>query len=159
MRYYMKQKISFFQDFTIKDENDQDVFKVKQKRLSIGRSFDVEDVETGNDLIEVKQKMLSFMPTMQIYLDGDHVASVSKKVTVFKSKYKVDELGWTVKGDIWSHNYTIEDENGNVVADINKKFFAWTDTFEFDINAEAANPALVIGVILAIDFVMDMEED
>lgn len=157
MRYYMKQKISLFQNFNIFDEDNHKVLRVDQKKVSLTRQSRIIDVETGDVLARVKQKLVSIRPTMIVEVDGEEVAKITKKITVFKDKYKIDALDWKIKGDIWDYNYEIIDGSGKEIADISKKIFSLTDAFEFNIADEEVNPVLVIAVILAIDYVKDTE--
>lgn len=159
MKFYMKQRLfSIRQSFDIFDASENPIFHVEGKLLSFGRQQTLFDVKTGEALVEIKQKLLRLMPTMEINYQGKTVATIKQEITFFKPRYVVPELGWTVQGDFLAHDYDIFDQQGKVVASINKKFLAWSDTFEFDIQQDDVPFIIVVGVILGIDLTMDQYE-
>ena len=105
----------------------------------------------------VSQKALSLFPTFRVYRNEEHVATIVKKFTVLKQKYEVEELGWTIEGDVLAHDYTVSDQTG-VIMTIKKEWLAWGDTFTVEYN----NPAYeieAIAIVLAIDCVVDAQEE
>ena len=76
-----------------------------------------------------------------------------------KPTYEISEIGWSIEGDFWAHDYTVYNGSGQVVADINKKVFSWSDTFEVNIVQEEIDPAIVIAIVLAIDAAMDASKN
>lgn len=160
MRLYMREKyLSFREDFNITDKTGLPVYRVKGRLLSIGRQLRVIDIRKNSEVAEVKQKVTAFMPRMDVYVEGDHKATVQKKLTILKPRYEIKALGWKVKGDVLKHNYRIIDADRQVIARIKKKFFTFTDTFQCDINDDQVDPVMVIAVILAIDLAMDSESE
>ncbi|MBG9987936.1 LURP-one-related family protein [Aerococcaceae bacterium DSM 111176] len=158
MKFYMKQKVfSFRESHDIYDEDQNPVFHVEGKMLSFGKQLRLTDVKTGETIVDIKEKLISLLSKLLIEYQGKHVATVQKELTFFKPKYTVPELGWTIEGDFLQHDYQIFDDNNDLVADINKKFFSWSDTFEFNIRDGNVPFAVVIGIILAIDMAMDRD--
>lgn len=156
MKFYMKQKLlSWRESHSIYDENQNPVFQVEGKLLSWGKQLRLTDIKSGEHIVDIKEKVIALLPKMLIEYQDKHVATVQKELTFFKPKYKVPELGWKIEGDYLQHDYQIFDDRNKLIADINKKFFAWSDTFEFDIKDTQVPFAVVIGVILAIDMAMD----
>ncbi|MBG9983019.1 LURP-one-related family protein [Aerococcaceae bacterium DSM 111020] len=160
MKFYMKQKLfSLRETFDIYDSNRKSIFKVQGKLLSLGKQLRVTDSETGEYLVDIHQKVVSLFPKMQVNYHGKHIATVESKISLFKPKYTIPEFGWVVRGDIFAHDYEILDKNGTLIATINKKFLSWSDTFEFDIREDDVPFVVIIGIILAIDMVMDSASD
>ncbi len=158
MKFYMKQKLfSFRETFDIYDSNRKSIFKVQGKLLSFGKQLRVTDSQTGEYLIDIQEKVMSLLPKMQVNYHGKHIATVEKNISFFKPKYTVPEFGWVIQGDIFAHDYDIRDDKGHLIATINKKFLSWSDTFEFDIREDDVPFVIIIGIILAIDMVMDSE--
>ncbi|WP_164470844.1 LURP-one-related/scramblase family protein [Vaginisenegalia massiliensis] len=159
MKLYMKQKVfSLKQDFDIYDEHQVPYFKVEGKLISLGRQLTLKDAKTGQELAFIKQRLATLMPKMELYRDGQLIATIKKKFTLLKHRYEIEQIGWRIEGDFFGHNYSIIDQEGDTVAVISKKYFAWSDTFEFDVNEEEGELITVIGVILAIDAAMDAAE-
>jgi len=80
MRYVMRQKLlSFGDDFVIRDEAGRDVFYVDGKVFSVGDKLSFQDME-GNELASIRQKLLAWGPTYEIYGRGDLRAVVKKAI-------------------------------------------------------------------------------
>lgn len=156
MRLYMKQRLlSWTQDFDIYNIDQRPVFHVEGQLLSIGRKLRIYDSNTSQELAYVEQKLLTLLPQMDVYVKGSQVASIKQQLTLFKPRYEVSGPGWNIQGDIFAHDYKIYSQDGTTIANIRKQFLSWSDAFELEINEQAADPVLVIAVILAIDLAMD----
>ena len=82
MQLYMKQKmLSFKQDFNIVDSNQKPVYKVDGEFLSLGRKLHIINMETNEEVALVKQKVLSLMPQVDVFVRGQEVASIRKRIT------------------------------------------------------------------------------
>ena len=94
MRYVMKQKLFCRgDDFTIKTPDGQDVFFVDGKAFSLGDKLSFQDMQ-GKELAFLRQKLLSWGPTYEIYRDGDLCAVVKKHLfTRFRCRFTVDVPG------------------------------------------------------------------
>lgn len=159
MRLYMKQKMfSLKQDFNIIDENQEPVYKVDGEFFAIGRKLHIIDLSQNQEVAFVKQKVMSLMPQVDVFVHGQQVTSIRKKLTFFKQEYDVSDLGWKITGDIWAHDYEIFDAEGDHIASISRKYFAMSDSYEFSIDNEEVDPVYVIAVVLAIDAVMDSKQ-
>lgn len=153
MKYFVKQKIfSLGEKYEIYDENSVVKYRVEGSVFSFGEKFKMFD-EHGSLLYQLNQELLTWMPKFNLLKDGQIVASMKKKLTLFKSEYEIEQLGWIVKGDLWSHDFQIYDGD-NVVASIKKDWFTLGDCYEFDIQ-DTKNAELVLAVILMIDEVID----
>jgi uncharacterized protein YxjI len=153
MRYIMKQKLfSWGSDFTIKNDAEEDMFFVDGKAFCIGDQLSFQDMN-GNELAFIKQKMLSWGPTYEVYMHGDLYAVIKKKVSFFNSKFTVDVPGpkdFDVKGNFASFEYSFL-RDGRAVSTVSKKWFSWSDTYGVDIDAGEDDV-----VILASTVVIDM---
>jgi uncharacterized protein YxjI len=153
MRYVMKQKLfAWGDDFTIKDEAEQDAFFVDGKAFSFGDQLSFQDMQ-GNELVFIKQKVLSWGPTYEIYA-GDQLRAVIKKelFTFFKCHFTVDVPGpddLDAEGDFTDHEYTFT-RGGRVVAIVSKQWFTWEDTYGVDI-AEGEDDVLILASSVVID--------
>ena len=79
MRYVLHEKLlSWGDDFTIKDENERDVFFVDGKAFSLGNQLSFQDM-AGNELCYIKQRLLSWGPTYELFFDGELYAQKTFK--------------------------------------------------------------------------------
>ena len=161
MRYVMKQKLfAFGEDFYIRDEAGQDVFFVDGKAFSIGDKLSFQDLD-GNELAFIKQKLISFAPTYEVYSGGQLVAVVKKELfTFFKSRFTVDVPGpddLEAEGDFLAHEYAFT-RHGRAVARVSKKWFSWTDTYGVDV-ADGEDDVLILAATVVIDMVCHQQRN
>ena len=72
MRYLLKQKLfAFGEDFHILNENDEKVFFVDGRAFSLGNKLSFQDL-SGNELVFIRQKLLSFGPSYELHRGGQH---------------------------------------------------------------------------------------
>ena len=103
----------------------------------------------------LKQKLLSWGPTYEVYRDGQLYAVIKKKkLTFFKDKFTVDVPGpmdFEVTGSFSEHEYSFTC-GGAVVAQVSKKWFAWTDTYGVDI-VPGQDDIVILATTVAIDLI------
>jgi uncharacterized protein YxjI len=153
MRYVMKQKLfSWGDDFTIKDEAGVDRFFVDGKAFSLGNQLSFQDMQ-GEELAFIRQKLLAWGPTYEIYRDKALCAVVKKKLfTLFQCRFTVDVPGpddLEAKGDFTDHEYEFWRQSG-LRATVSKRWFAWADTYGVDI-AEGEDDILLLASTVVID--------
>ena len=153
MRYLMKQKLFCLgDDYTIKDENGNDRFFVDGRAISIGDKLSFQDM-SGNELAYIKQKLLAWGPTYEIWY-GDSLAAVVKKhlFTVLHCKFSVDVPGpddLEASGNFLDLEYEFT-RGGGTVATVSKKWFSVRDTYGVDI-ASHEDDVLILASSVVID--------
>ncbi|MBN1916472.1 MAG: LURP-one-related family protein [Verrucomicrobia bacterium] len=153
MRYVLKQKLlSLASDFVIRDADARDVFFVKGRVFSLGAKLSFQDMQ-GNEIVFIKQRLLAWRPTYEIYHGGALIATVRKALlTFFGSRFSIElpgPYGLEVTGNFLAHEYTFR-YGGDVVAQVSKQWFAWTDTYGVDI-ADGQNDVLLLACAVVID--------
>ena len=136
MKYLLKQKLfAFGDDFHIQDEKGQNVFCVEGRAFSLGDKLSLKDL-AGNELVFIRQKLLSFGPAYELYRNGKLAAVVKKKhFTLFHCKFSIDVPGpddLEARGDFFDREYSFE-RGGRDVAWVSKRWFSFTDTYGVDI--------------------------
>lgn len=149
MKLLFKQRFfSWFDSYDIYDETGKIRYTVKGQ-LSWGHCLKIFDA-FENEIGTVKERILTFLPKFEIYMQDQYIGCISKEFTFFKPKYNIDYNGWHVEGNFMEWDYRIEDRAGQCVADISKQLFNWTDTYVIDVhNPQNALGALML--VLAID--------
>ena len=160
MRYIMKQKLFCWgDDFAIKNEGGQDVFFVDGKAFSFGDKLSFQDMQ-GNELAFIRQKLLSWGPTYEIWRGGELAAVVKKELfTFFKCRFTVDVPGpddLEAEGDFLDMEYTFN-RNGKTVAEVSKRWFAWSDTYGVDIP-DGEDDVLILASTVVIDMVCHADQ-
>ncbi len=161
MIYLMKQKLfAFGDDFAIKDDQGRDVFLVDGKVWSIGNQLSFRDM-AGNELAYIRQKLLSWGPTYEVYRDGQLQAMVKKKLfTLLRHRFVVDVEGpddLEARGDFLAHEYEF-DRGDRLVARVSKRWFSWTDTYGVE-TADGEDDVLILAATVVIDMVLHEERD
>ncbi len=159
MRYQIRQKIFAIGDkFTIKDEMGNDVFMVKKKILSFGKKLKIYDM-SGRELCYIEQKLFRFLPEYNIFVNGQHIANVKKKLAILKNSFVINScLGqYYVDGNIFAREFSIYRE-GVPVAYISKKFFSFTDTYGVEID-DSEDQLVNLSIAIVIDMVCHDRND
>lgn len=149
----MKQKLfSWGDDFTIRDSAGNDAFFVDGKVFSLGHQLSFQDM-SKRELAFIKQKLLAWGPTYELYRDGALAAVVKKQLfTLFRCTFSVDVPGpddLSALGNFTDHEYVIS-RGGNAVATVSKQWFALTDTYGVDV-ADGEDAVLLLASTVVID--------
>lgn len=137
--------------YKVYDENDNEVYDVKGK-FTIPKKFVVCDA-SGNELGAIKGKLIDIFPTFRIFKGGKEVGHVKKGIKIFGDKFKVNFNNWKVDGDYFGWNYTVVDENQNIIATLSKHVINLFDVYTLNIN----NPENALDVML-LAIAIDMEK-
>jgi Uncharacterized conserved protein len=151
----MRQKIfSFGDQFTIKDEFNNDCYFVKGKVFSLGNKLSFQD-HSGNELIYIKQKVMSFSPTYEIYKDSRLFAVLKKEIfSFFRCRFIIEGVTsgpMNVEGSFLDHEYTFS-RNGGSIANVSKQFFSFSDTYGIDIEAYE-DDIFILACVVIIDMI------
>lgn len=158
MRLYMKQKVFTWGDrFSIYNENGDVIYTVEGEVLTFGKKLHLFDLKE-NELAYIEQKVFTFLPTYTIYRDGETLAEVVKEFSFFSQKYNVSDLGWTVQGDFFDHDYEVLDRSECVVASVSKEWFTFGDAYEIDID-DGADVISALAVVLVIDACIEASQN
>ncbi len=154
MKYQIKQKFfSLKNEFFIKNEKGEDVYKVAGQFLSIGQKLRIYDMN-DNELCYIEQLLLTLLPKYKIRMNGEEIATINKKFNFFTPKFSVDmkDSSPTVDGQIFSYEFSIKDGD-KLLATISKQFFALTDTYGVETKPEA-DDVLMLAIAIVIDMVL-----
>jgi uncharacterized protein YxjI len=161
MRYLVRERIlGIGEDLWIEDEQGQRVFFVDGKVLRLHQTFELKSTD-GRLLAKIHKKAVSMRDTMLVEQDGERVATVRKKLlSPFRDRFSVefvDGQEWSVRGSILDKEYVIEDDRGQVVAEISRKWFRVRDTYAVAVDPYSADVPLVLSVAVAVDTIVHDE--
>ena len=154
MRYAIKQKIFSFGDkFAIRDENGNECYQVKGKVFALGNKLRIYDM-ADNELIYIEQKLFRFLPEYHIYYMGQLYATVKKEFTLFRPKFRIHGVhaAYRAEGNVWALDFDIL-RDGQLAAQVSKRFFAWSDTYGVDIS-DGEDPVFMLALVIVIDQVL-----
>lgn len=147
-KYYINQKLSFRDRFTIKDEAMEDIFYAEGEFFTLGKKIKLYTM-AGEEMLYIRQKIWTILSKYEFFVGEQLICEMKQEFTFFKKKYNIVQPNWLITGDVWAYNYEIRDASG-VIATIKKKWFSFMDAYEIDVHEEEYLE-LVLGVVIAID--------
>ena len=152
-RYKLKQRlISIGEDFTIEDDQGNTVYTVDGKVMRIRETFVIED-RAGNEVATVREVKLVIRDSMKILRGGETIATIRKAlISPFRDKFGIDVEGgedMVAVGNILEHEYEIR-RGGDVVGRVSKHWFTIRDTYGVE-TAPGEDDALILAIAVAID--------
>jgi uncharacterized protein YxjI len=153
-RYQIRQHmISVGDDYLIKNERGEHVFKLDGKALRIRKTIRFEDMN-GRELCKIQERMLHLKDSMEIEDPRGHRMALVQRamITPVRERWSVEiKYGpdLHVQGNVVDHEYTIE-RDGQRVAEVSKRWFRVRDTYGVEI-APGENDILILAVAAVID--------
>ncbi|MFH8490110.1 LURP-one-related/scramblase family protein [Streptomyces longisporoflavus] len=139
-------------DYWIEDDQGQKVFLVDGKAMRLRETFELKDMQ-GRVLIDIHAKMLSLRDTMVIERGGEALATVKRKrLSLLRNHYRVELVDGTeldVSGKILDREFAIE-YDGELLADISRRWFRVRDTYGVQIVREDADASLLLAIAVCV---------
>jgi uncharacterized protein YxjI len=159
MIYLMKQKLfAFGNDYVIRDENGREMFLVDGKAWSLGQQLSFQDM-SGNELAFIRQQLLAWGPTYEIYRNGQVQAIVKKALfTLFRHRFTVDVEGpddLVAEGNFLDYEYTFS-RGERQVATVSRQFFTLGDTYGIE-TADGEDDILILASAVVIDLATEKD--
>ncbi|SHH91068.1 LURP-one-related/scramblase family protein [Clostridium grantii] len=154
MRYNIKQKIfSFGDNFYVKDDRDNNIFKIQGKVFALGDKLKLCDMQ-GKELIYIQQKLFKLLPEYNLFRNDVLIAKVKKELSFFKPKFVIESMmgNYRIEGEIFSHNFSVT-KAGRTVAVVNKKWISFSDTYGVEID-DNEDQAFMVSLVIVIDQVI-----
>jgi len=152
MRFRLNSKLlTLGCNYQIRDEGDELAFEVRGKILSFGHDLTIETAD-GVAVARIRQKMLNFMPTFEMFRGEKHYATITREFSWFKKRFLLDVPGpndYEIEGSFWSYDYEFRRKSG-VVATVSKKMFSLTGVYGVDI-IEGEDPVSILAAVVVID--------
>ncbi len=154
MRYTMRQDLfSFGDDYTIKNEEGREVYKVDGKAFTLLREKLAFEDMAGKELAFIRERLISLTDSYEILRDGKQAAVVKKDlINVFRCGFTVDVPGpddLDAQGNLLDHEYTFK-RGSRVVATVSKKWFTIRDTYGVEV-ADGEDAVLILASAVVID--------
>ena len=148
---YIKQKVfSLGGKFTVKDQQEKDVYYVEGSFMKIPKTFTI--MNTARDEIAlITKKTVSFLPKFFVKVNGREVLMIKKEFSFFKARYTIDAAGIEVNGNWWDMDFQVL-QHGEVVGQVSKEWFTWGDSYKVQVLDEEME-TIIIAIVIAIDCV------
>lgn len=148
---YIKQKVfSLGGKFTVKNQQEQDVYYVEGSFMQIPKTFSILNT-TRDEIALITKKVFSFLPKFFVEVNGKEVLTIKKEFSFFKARYTIDAAGIEVNGNWWDMDFQVL-RHGEVVGRVSKEWFTWGDSYQVQILDEEME-GVIIALVVAIDCV------
>lgn len=149
MKLLFKQRFfSWLDSYDIYYEDGSTAYTVRGQ-LSWGHCLKIFD-PYGQELGMVQERVLTWLPKFELYLDGQYIGCISKELSFFKPRYNIECNGWHVEGDWLEWDYQVLGPQGDLIARVSKEVWNWTDTYTIDV-AFPDDALYALMLVLAID--------
>lgn len=143
-----KKSFSLERGFSVFDEHNNKKYIIKTDMLTFGypciRLYDTEENEIGK--VELSSK--KGMGTYSIYLDGEELGTISRKMSV-KMKLNLSFNEWKLEGNLMQDSFIVYDKEQNIIMKFNKAF-ATKDTYVLEMN-NRENEILSLLLVMAVE--------
>lgn len=149
--YYIKQKIFSLRDhYYVENQKGEPIFEVTGKFFAIADQLTLRDLNQQN-LFTVKQKLMTLWGAYDVYKDDILCATIKRRPSLFKPKLDVEsEYGnFQLRGDVFNYDFTIT-KDGQEVGHIEKKWFKLSDHYQLKV-ADGQDDAFFVALVIAID--------
>ena len=148
---YIKQKVfSLSGKFTVKDQQEKDVYFVEGSFMKIPKTFSIMNTKR-DEVALITKKVFSWIPKFFVEVNGREVLTIKKEFSFFKARYTIDAAGIEVHGNWWDMDFQVV-QHGQVVGKVSKEWFTWGDSYRVQILNEEME-AIIIAIVVAIDCV------
>ncbi|MFG3139124.1 LURP-one-related/scramblase family protein [Streptomyces sp. NPDC048211] len=160
MRLLVRERLfAIGDDYWIEDADGRKVFLVDGKAMRLRDTFELKDAQ-GRIVVEIRQKLLSLRDTMLIERDGEQLAKVKRKrLSLLRNHYRVtltDGTELDVSGKILDREFAV-DYDGELLAQISRRWLSVRDTYGIDIVREDADAGLLIAVAVCVIVLAEKE--
>ncbi len=161
MLYHIKERAwSLTEAFVVRDQAGNPIIEIRGRFFHIGDNLDMFDIRSGQELVQIKQRLLSLMPHYEINRIGMFSASMHEQFRFFGESFKIEAdngMAFHVKGDVWNWDFSVSDDYGNLMAQIGRQFSLFRDSYAVDV-AQGVDAPFVIAMAIVIDMIREHHE-
>lgn len=162
MRFLVRERLfAVGDDYWIEDANGHKVYLVDGKAMRLRDTFELKDTQ-GRVLIDIREKLLSIRDTMIIERGDEQLATVKRKrLSLLRNHYRVTLVDGTeldVSGKILDREFAV-DYDGELLAQISRRWLTVRDTYGVDVVREEVDPALIIAVAVCVITLAEKDRD
>lgn len=161
MRYHIRERAwSLTEAFLVRDDRGHPVFEIRGKFFHIGDNLVMFDRYSGQELVHIKQRLISLRPHYDIYRNGQHWGSVHEQLPLFGERFKVkgdNGMTFHVHGDIWNWHFSVHDDQGNRLGQVSRQLSIFRDSYAVDV-AQGVDAPFIIALAVVIELVKEKHE-
>ena len=141
----------------ITDEADNVVYRSETKFPSIHDKTDIFR-EDGTRIAHIERKLITLHEIHYVDMENGRSFMLSNEIMhIIKDVTNIEGLGWRMNGNILQLNFTLSDENGELIAAVNQKAISLHDKYSVDIYKPEYEEEVVAILITLQHMVNDRE--
>jgi uncharacterized protein YxjI len=151
---------SLTESFKVKDERGHEVFEVRGKFFHIGDNLIMTDRQSGQQLLQIKQKLISIRPSYDLYRNGEHWGNVHEQIHLFGERFKVqgeNGMVFEINGSVWNWNFTVSDQQGNLVGRVGRELSLFRDSYAVEVP-EGVDAPFIVALAIVLEMVKEHHE-
>ncbi|HZR38555.1 MAG TPA: LURP-one-related family protein [Ktedonobacteraceae bacterium] len=161
MRYHLRERLwSLTEDFVVRDDAGNPVFEIRGKFFHIGDNLVMYDRYSGQELVQIKQQILSLLPSYNIYRNGQHWAHVHEQIHLFGERFKIEGSNgmiFHVDGNLWNWDFNVVDNYGNLMGRISRQLSLFRDSYAVDV-APGVDAPFIVALAIVLEMVKEHKE-
>ena len=147
--YISNKLFSLHRKAEIVDDEGRMVYAVSSAILSFVDDTEIVDA-SGEQICRITRKLVSFHQRHYIQMHNGVEVSISKELFhPFSSIVNLEEIGWQLRGDMFSFSFEVCDEHGRLVAKIGQKPLSLRDKYSVDIY-DSDSEELIVAIVIAL---------
>jgi uncharacterized protein YxjI len=162
MRYHIQERLwALTETFLVRDERGTPVFEIRGKFFHIGDNLIIHDCYTRQPIAQIKQHLISLLPSYDIYRNGQHWARVNKQIHLFGEKFKIqgdNGMVFHIQGDLWNWDFSVTDAYGNHLGYISRQLSLIRDHYAVDV-APGVDAPFLIALAIVVDMVREHQRE
>lgn len=142
IKYYMQQKVISVKDkYNICDEDQNPKYYVEGSITKLSYSV---QTSSGQEIMEIKKKIVAIMPEYSIFVGKNEIGHVKKKMKLTRPEIVGDINGkeLNIKGDIAGYHFNIE-INGVAVGNVDTERLTWGDCYSIEVLDESMKETII----------------
>jgi len=157
MKFHIKRRAwTLIEEFTVRDQDGQEAFKVKGKFFHIGDNLRVIDQASHAEVAHIQQKLISLTHHYKIHEGTEHKATVHEKLLHFSGeRFKITlENGaiYHIDGSLREWDFTINDEKGNLLAEVGRRVSLLLDSYGINV-AQGVDAPFIIALTIVFEMI------
>ena len=153
--YYFKENLFKITDhYPILDDDGREVYYVDQDFTLIGYDVKISDID-GNEILKIEKELFSLLQKFNVNFSDGKFMRVESKISFLVRRIHIDYDGESLRleGQFPDLNFEIYRDK-DLIGEIQKTFFALTDTYKLSVYDEKYTEAL-LALTLCVNNIKD----
>ena len=152
MQFRLNTKLfSLVSNYQIRTANNDVVYEVRGKFFSFGNDLTIDNAD-GIEVARIRQRLLNFMPTYDLFIGDKPFGTISREFSWFKKSFFLDVPGpndYQIEGNFWNYEYEFR-RGGRVVATVSRSMFSLTSEYGVDIE-KGEDELSILATVVVVD--------